>query len=227
MINFVKPIVGFVGIAAVTMASAAGDISTYAAWNKTSNAGPFGESDTSTFGQSITMDAAGGLLQSFTFYLSALDLDFRAYVVEWDGMKAVGPALFTSSVRNIGDSFAGFMPVTVNTPGVVLAPNKKYVLMMSSSGLQVGKFNTNSWGALTTNAYSGGEFVFHNAGNDLSSLWAAAGWDCGDGCGFMGNGADLAFQAQIASVPVPEPSGYALMAAGLGAIAWVSRRRRV
>lgn len=225
MNKFVKAAVGFVGIAAVTLASATASINTFPSWNGTSNAGPFGEADTSTFGQSITTDGLGGLLQSFTFYLSPLDLNFRAYVVEWDGIKAVGPALFTSGVMNIGEAFSGYKPVTVTTPDVALGANKKYVLMMSSSGLQVGRFNTNSWGALTTNAYSGGEFVFHNAGNDFSSLWAASGWDCGDGCGFMGNGADLAVTVQIAAIP--EPKTYALMAAGLGFVTLLARRRRV
>ena len=223
-----KSALACIGASAVGAAMATGSINTVPSWNGTSNASPFGEGDTATFGQSITTDAAGGLLQSFTFYLGPLDLDIRAYVYEWDGIKAVGSALFSSSVFNIGEQFAGYKPVVVSTPGIALAPSKKYVMFISSSGLQAGRFNTNAWGALTTNAYAGGEFVFHNSADSFASLFAGGGWDCGDGCGFFGNGADLAFQAQIAALPaVPEPTTYGLMFAGLVAIgARLTGRRR-
>jgi hypothetical protein len=211
------------GLTALTGASATTSINTFSAWNGTTNSGPFGEPDTATFGQSITTDAAGGLLQSFTFYLSPLDLDFRGYVFEWDGSKAVGPALFTSAVTNIGDAGTGYKPVTMTTGDIALKPSQQYVLLFSASGLQAGRLNTNSWASLRTNAYTGGEFVFHNSGNDISTLHDAAGWDCGDGCGFHGNGADLAFKAQISAVP--ELETYSLMLAGLGFVGLLSKRR--
>lgn len=229
MHHLFKQFVGLVGVAVVTASSATGSIDTTSSWNGTTNAGPFGESDTATFGQSISTDAAGGLLKSFTFYLAPLDLDLRAYVYEWDGIKAVGTALFAGSTFNIGDAFSGYKPVTVDTLGVSLRANKQYVLLLTSSGIQASKFNTNAWGALKTNPYAGGEFVFHNSGNDFSSLKADAGWDCGDGCGFMGNGADLAFKAMIDPAPtlVPEPGTYALLLGGLGFLSLAARRRRL
>ena len=219
-----KPILGLIGITTMSMAFATTSIDTTASWNGVSNSGPFGEPDTATFGQSITTDSAGGSLQSFTFYLGPLDLDFRAYVFEWHGSKVVGPALFTSDVKNIGDAFTGYQAVTVATGDVALGPSKQYVLLFSSSGLQVGKNNADGWASLKSNAYAGGEFVLHNSGNDFSSLSAASGWDCGDGCGFNGMGADLVFKAQI--VAVPEPSKYALLISGLGFMGFEARRRR-
>ena len=206
-------------------ATASGSIDTTAAWNGTKVRGPFGEPNSGTFGQAITMDALGGSLQSFTFWMTALDLNIRAYVFEWNGESAVGAPLFSGPVFNIGGSFAGIQPVTVNTGGIALAPNKRFVLALSSSGLQVGNFNTNSWANLTTNAYSGGEFVFHNSGNDLASLQTP--WDCADGCGFESNGADLVFRAQIQPLaPIPEPSTAAMLAAGSLVLLRLLRQRR-
>lgn len=215
--------------AATLLATAAGattSIDTTPFWNGSSNASYFGEPDTATYGQTITTDAAGGVLQSFTFYLSPLNLDFRAFVYEWDGIKAVGPALYGSAVTNIGDGFAGFQAVTFNTGAVALGANKAYVLFFSTSGVQAEKFNTNTWGALTTNAYAGGEFVLHNSSNDLSSLLNPAGWDCPSGCDFLGRGVDLAFKTSIAPAAVPEPSALVLAVVGAGLVGAAMRRRR-
>lgn len=224
--SFNKSVFALAALAAASAVSAM-SIDTTPAWNGSHSVAPFGEPDTSTFGQSITLGAEDGELVSFTFFLSALDLDLRAYVIEWDGAKAVGPALFTSQTFNIGEGFHGIKPVTVVADRIVLAAGKRYVLAVSSSGLQAGRFNTNAWGALRTDAYAGGEFVFHNSGNDLQSLWSDAGWDCGDGCGFVADGADLAFKAVIEPVVViPEPSALAMMLAGVGLLAARRKMRR-
>ncbi len=216
--------------AGAVCAAAVAPIDTHTGWDGSTSIGPFGEPDTATFGQSITTADADGLLQSFTFYLGPLDLDIRAYVFAWDGMKTVGSALFAGQTFNIGDNFSGYKAVTVATPALRLAANSQYALVFSSSGIQAEKYNTNSWAARSTDAYKGGEFIFHNSGNDMRTLGADTGWDCGDGCGFMGNGADLVFKAQIDAAPpvsnVPEPSTYMMLIAGLAALAGAARRAR-
>jgi hypothetical protein len=208
-------------------AMASNSIDTTPSWNGITDAFPFGAPDTATFGQSISTDGAGGVLGSFTFYLSALDLDIRAYVFSWDGLKAVGPALFTGPVFNLGSAYSGFAPVTINTGAVALAPNSKFVLLLTSSGLQTTRANIASWGALRSDAYNGGEFVLTNSGNDLTLLSDPAGWDCPDGCGFFGTGVDLAFKAQISPMPsnVPEPGAGALMLMGVALTAAARLRR--
>lgn len=210
-----------------TFSGAMSSIDTTPSWNGTNSASYFGEPDSATYGQTISTDATGGVLTSFTFYLSPLNLDFKAFVYQWDGAKAVGPALYSSAVTNIGDSFTGFRATSFNTGGVSLAANTAYVLFFSTSGVQAQRFNTNTWGALSTDAYAGGEFVFHNSSNDPSSLLAAAGWDCPSGCDYLGRGADLAFKASIAPalVAVPEPSALVLALAGLGLVGAAVRRR--
>lgn len=217
--------VGLALAALATLASATGSIDTTPAWNGATNVGLFGAPDTATFGQSITTDADGGVMQGFTFYLGPLDLDVKAYVYEWDGTKAVGPALFASTSFNIGDQFTGYKPVTVTTPDIALLPSHQYVLFLSSSGLQGTKFNSDAWAALPSNAYPGGEFVFHNSGNDLSTLFANAGWDCPDGCGFLGTGADLVVKVQFMATPVDEPKVAWMILAGLAFVGWTAKRR--
>jgi len=210
---------------AATAAAASGSINTVVGWNGSSSEGPFGDPDTGTFGQSITMDASGGRLQSFSFYLTPLNLNIRSYVYLWDGLKAVGAPLFAGPMFNIGAVGSGFKEVAINTGGIDLAPNKQYVLLLTSSGMQSGLGNTNNWGVLRSNVYAGGEFVFHNSSNTLASL--QSDWDCGDGCGFAGTGFDLAFKAQIDPVAViPEPEAAAMMLFGLAAVGIAARRRR-
>ena len=211
-----------------TISGALSLIDTTPSWDGTNSAGYFGEPDSATYGQTISTDSAGGVLKSFTFYLSPLNLDFKAYVYQWDGVKAVGPALYSSAITNIGDSFTGFQATTFNTDSVLLGPNKEYVLFFSTSGVQAQRFNTNTWGALSRDAYSGGEFVFHNSSNDPSSLLAPAGWDCPSGCDYLGRGADLAFKASIEPVAglVPEPSTLALAVFGAGLVGAAVRRHR-
>lgn len=211
-----------------TFSGAMSSIDTTPSWDGTNSAGYFGEPDSATYGQTISTDTTGDMLTSFTFYLSPLNLDFKAFVYQWDGIKAVGPALYSSAVTNIGDSFTGFRATTFNTGSVLLAANTEYVLFLSTSGVQTQRFNTNTWGALSRDAYSGGEFVFHNSGNDPSSLLAAAGWDCPSGCDYLGRGADLAFKASIAPAPVavPEPSTLVMAAFGAVLVGAAVRRRR-
>lgn len=179
--------------------------------------GPFGQPDSSVYGQTITTDSLGGKLESFSFYLRPLNEEFKAYVYAWDGLKATGSALYESSVNNIGTGFSGYQEVTFN-PNVNLSSNSSYVLFFSTTGLFDGSANVNSW-ALAGEHYSGGDFVFTNAGNDFTKITSTE-WS------YTGSPAfgDLAFKAVITSVP--EPSNLSLSLLGLTLLGLASKARK-
>lgn len=204
----------------VPAALATASINTRPLWDGSSDVGTFGEIDTATYGQTITTDAAGGMLKSFTFYLGPLNHDFKAYVFEWNGARATGTALFESATFNIGADFTGFAGITVNTGGVQLAADTQYVMLFSASEY-FGAPATNRWAYHEADVYAGGGFVFFNNKGDISRLtnedWDGPQW-------WGGQTDDLVFRAEIA--PVPEPETYAMMIAGLGVMGYIARRRK-
>jgi hypothetical protein len=190
-----------------------------------------GPSNISSFGQTISTGATDSQLNSFSFWTSALDLDVMAFVTVW---HAENPAvqymdenwIFASDIFNIGDSFSGYRPVTVQTPGVTLAANQHYVLMLTSSGLSDDPGNHNSWLKTNTDAYSGGSFVYTSVQENFDQMFSTnpAGWDCGEGrCAANANGQDLVFSADISAIPEPATSG--LLFAGLAGLAGLGRLR--
>lgn len=202
-------------------AQAATTIETFSAWNGSSGVSSWGNPDTATYGQTFTTGATDTVLKSFTFAMTDLDQDFKAYVGAWDGSKA-SSILWTSPVLNFSYGYNGFEKIAVTTPSLQLSANTKYVAFFSTSGLQTASTGVNRWGYLTSNAYSGGEFVFFNNGNDVTKV-TSTNWDGPQWWG--GNGSDLAFQVEL-TTPVPEPETYAMLLAGLGLMGAVARRRR-
>jgi hypothetical protein len=179
--------------------------------------GPFGQPNTSTYGQTIATDSTGGNLESFSFYLRPLESEFKAYVYEWDGLKATGSALYESSSMNIGTAFTGYKEITV-TPNVNLLASKSYVLFFSTAGFYNGNENVNTW-ALAGEHYSGGNFVYTNAGNDFLQI-SSTEWSYTGDPGF----GDLAFKAVISSVP--EPSAMSMTLLGLALLGIGARVKR-
>ncbi|MFQ6332653.1 PEP-CTERM sorting domain-containing protein [Methylophilus sp. 3sh_L] len=179
---------------------------------------PFGEPTTATFGQTITTDSSGGYLDNFSFYMTGLSENFKAYVYAWDGFKAVGNALYDSATTNIGNPGSTFQEVTFN-PNVLLAGSTQYVLFFSTAGFHDGVTNVNSWGYVDNeNAYIGGSFVYDRNGNDFLQLTTNR-WDSHgtDGWG------DLAFKLQISAVP--EPSAISAFFLGMGVVLTAFRRK--
>jgi hypothetical protein len=190
-----------------------------------------GPSNISSFGQTITAGPADSRLNSFTFWTSALDLDLMAFVTVWHAENPTVQYMdenwgFASDIFSIGDGFSGYRPVTIQTPGVTLAANQHYVLMLTSSGLSDDPSNHNSWLKTNADAYSGGSFVYTSVQENFDQMFSTnpAGWDCGEArCVANANGQDLVFSADISAIPEPATSG--LLFAGLAAFAGLGRLR--
>jgi len=145
---------------------------------------PFGEPDSATYGQTITVPAVDNVLDTFSFWSDdILDnsfpdyVDFAAYVMAWDGNKATGPILWQSimqtSTNNGGAD--GFEKFSFDTGGVALTPGEQYVLFLSSSDFFDGSNGVSNTPAGGT-AYTGGHFVYMSNGSDFSAL-TTNNWD--------------------------------------------------
>lgn len=198
-------------------------------WNGTTAIGGFGETNTATYGQVITADAAENFLNSFTFFVDDRVnpdvLEFEAYVYAWNGSRATGSALFQSgpysSTNNGGAD--GYEAFTVATGGVELVGGDQYVLFFSASNLFDGVIGTSVWAYINglsegTDYYTGGNFVFQNNGNDFGALTTNNWFERAD--------SDLAFIAEFGSTadPIPEPGTAMMLFLGLGWMGVKARR---
>ncbi len=197
-------------------------IDTTSAWDHSSYLNVFGTGGfTDTYGQTFTTGATATVLQSFSFQLAPLTVDFWAGVGTWEAGR-IGTMVFESGPMNIGTGFDGFANVPVSTNNLQLASNTQYVAFFSTTGLQ-NPVGSNSWGFLWAEAYNGGAVVWFN-NPDKAALTTEA-WDGG-----MSQN-DLAFTIRLATnagEAVPEPSTYGLLGAGvlLGLAIWRRRAAR-
>ena len=136
--------------------------------------GFFGEPDSSTFGQTLTAPANATTLNTFKFSVvqdTPDAVDFRFFVMAWDGTKATGSILFQSAVQQT--TTQGSAEIFSFSPNVPVTAGQGYVAFINNSGLQATAPDN---GALKiaartdTDAYTGGAFVFQNNGTDFLAL---------------------------------------------------------
>ena len=222
------------GLAAGQTAHAQSTISTVPAWNGTDYEYPFGNPNTTTYGQTITATAAAANLQDFTFYLApyaGTAPTLNAYVAAWDGTKITGPLLYSSGdvigPTTGGDTVGGFTPYTFTPGGVALTPGQQYALFISTANHYSASNQQDILGAVYNNPYAGGAFIYDNVGANFNALSTAAWTGTGNNSSFSSH--DLAFKADFGpnASAAPEPSQFAgLSFAALAVLGLVLKARR-
>jgi hypothetical protein len=97
----------------------------------------------SSSGQTFTVVWPDIFLDSFTFFVNdrwpgGRPINFAAYVMQWEGSKAVGPVLFPSvphSTTNNG-VLDGFEEFRIDTGGTQLTAGKQYIAFFSTLGFE-------------------------------------------------------------------------------------------
>jgi hypothetical protein len=216
-------------LAAPAFAGSVSYDTTYA-WNGSSSIQPFGFPNTATYGQTFVAPSGANVLENFTFYLDGAPgttLDIQAEIFSWSGnmyggnppQGATGIALYTSSSFFFNGS-GTFVPVTVNTGGVVLTPGQNYVALFTISN-PADYANSNGtviWGDLQVQHVAGdggGGFNFYNNGSNYAGINTTP-WDDFSDFG------DSAWSANFVS-GAPEPGAVPLLSLsliGLALLAW-------
>lgn len=229
------PLLGLAALVALGLAAhpaqAQTTVSTVSQGTGANYESPWGVTDTSTYGQTFTAPS-DNVLNDVSFYLGTRyggsgPINYQAYVYAWDGSKATGPALFTSAVESYTPTGVGNASnlVYTSTGNTILTAGQKYVAFLTTAGLQTGQLQSSSFWAMTdsaSGAYSGGDFVFFNSGNNFNALTTHA-WDD------TGTGWDTKFAMDFspAATAAPEPSSVAAFAfTGLGALGLMLRARK-
>ena len=160
-------------------------IDTTPAWNGTTSFGLFGETNSATFGQTFTAGSSGLRLNSFTFFIddnegNSDNVEFAAYVAEWDGSKATGSMLFVSPKMETNNNGGadGFEQFTVDTGNIELTSGQQYVAFFCASDYFDDVYGTSNWGVTDSpqDSYDGGNFVSLNNGSDFSML-TSTNWE--------------------------------------------------
>jgi hypothetical protein len=213
MYNFSRALRTFSVVVALLFATSASAV-TYFNSND-SSIHTFGAPDTTSYGQVFNINAGGGILADWTFWANSGNAgNLNLVVASWDGTKAVGPALYSSSLF----AYAGGASALAFTGINAALEAGSYISYITVAG--IAEPATGMWmGGSNSDGGLGGGFRFLNSqGVDplaLNSNWSS--W-------YIPN---MAFSANILSpvAPVPEPETYAMLLVGLGLFGFMARRR--
>ena len=181
--------------AATTATDKKPTIDTYSDWDGGSILVPFGNPQTSNYGQTITVPDGNKSLKWFEFYMEPSSgsgtMKVRGEVYGWDGTKAT-TEVYESKAKKVTLDIADptFQGVKIKTKGAKLTPGKQYVMFLTidkdydyAPGLQ------SAWPVHTTDDLPGGNTVWLNSDGD-ESQWTTVPWS---GIGTY----DMAFKAML------------------------------
>lgn len=193
--------------------------------------GVFGENTSgtqATFGQTFTVTAGNPVLEEFAFFptessnpIFTDSFDYSFHLAEWNGLRAVGPILFSSpqmsTTNNGGAGGQEELRFQINQE---LDPGTVYVAFLTSEGHFDGEPGAVTFTiAGSSTSYSDGEYVFAGRFDDFNQL-TTTNWNFNSTSNTTG--ADTQFEAVFAAVP--EPS--AVLCLSIGLLACFAQRRR-
>lgn len=156
-------------------------LNTHAVWNGSQDIFSFGCPDTSNYGQTVTVPKFKHTLSKVEYYLGgagAGSLTLRAEVYVWDSAnhKPTGSAVYESDPKTVSFSGSIFQPVTFR-PNASVTPGVQYVIFLTvdKDYAQCANSYTLGWESVDDSIYTGGTFVYLNAGGDYSE-WETSQW---------------------------------------------------
>lgn len=162
-----------------------------------SNIGCFQQNE--SYGQVVTVPATTDTaLTSFTFVTNINAPAVRGMVYAWDGVKATGPKLYDSGPAAVSNT-STFTQLTYNTGGIPLVPGAQYVILATRAFDSQTSGCGGNWQYRTTDAYTGGVFVFTSGTNLTTTPWTSF------------TGTDLAFKAVFNPPAVTVNAGQVLI----------------
>ena len=183
----------------------------------------FGETDTATYGQ--TMSTTGAInLQSVAFYLDDDDgtdaVDFQLVVGTWTGSH-VGSVLWQSAMISTtnNNGLGGWEEIVVDTENLFLAGATDYFIFLSASNFFDGDDGYAKVAGTSADTCPVGQFWFMNNGSNFDEIYA-------DGFNTWSLN-DMVFTAEYTDASsVPEPSSIVLLLAGFAGLAGFGLKRR-
>lgn len=176
----------------------------------------WGLPDTAAYGQTFTLGSAA-TVNDVTFRIDdfGASVSYVLNIFAWDGSKTSGSALWSAGGSTSG--VAGMTTILTSAGNTLLGAGQFVAFLQATST------GSTAWGSVAgSDAYAGGAFVFQNNGGDQSQ-WGTVNWSTD----WQGPGYDLAFAINYDDVAaVPLPAGLPLLAAGIGGLFALRRRRR-
>ena len=163
-------------------------------------------------------------MQSFTFFLNdRLNPDpvrFTANLVGWDGVKPIGPILFTSGPVTTSNNhgLGGMETFQFSMPDIAVNPGQQYLAFLTSvgvSGALVGSAFVGVVSGANGDVLPGGQTYVNFLAFTFQGLYDQP-WS------FVQPSTDLAFRAQFTAIPEPT-----IAAQGLFCLALLAASRSI